>query len=384
MRPACSVATLIEHYFTDRLLRQRNVSPNTIASHRDTFRLLFTFAQARLGKSPSDLALSELDAPFIGAFLLDLETNRGASTKPRNLRLTAIRCFFRFVSFEEPAHSALIQRVLAIPSKRHDTRQVHFLTRPEIEAILATPDRTTWLGRRDHTLLLIAVQTGLRLSELIGLDREAVHLGDGAHVRCVGKGRKERTTPLTTLARRTLQAWLKEPVRKGGTALFPNVHGGRLSADSVQSMLAKHVHVAGENCPSLRSTRVSPHVLRHYVASRIMWGTFGSIPIPSTNPFSSRRHSFDHFRQSCRARGRPGRRRQFPNPNAVRCLPTGIDPGTCAEPLRRSVAPNRTMSRDWLNLRPNHAVINGQNCRSHHVTLHNPGRYIVPPMSPAT
>ena len=152
MRPASNVATLIERYFTERLMRQRNVSPNTIASYRDTFRLLFTFALVRLRKSPSDLALSDLDAPFIGAFLNDLETKRGASAKTRNLRLTAIRSFFRFVSFEEPAHSALIQRVLAIPSKRHDKRQVHFLTRPEIEAILAAIDRSTWLGRRDHTL----------------------------------------------------------------------------------------------------------------------------------------------------------------------------------------------------------------------------------------
>ena len=192
MKPGCNVATLIERYFTERLMRQRNVSANTIASYRDTFRLLFTFAQARLRKPPSALALDDLDAPFIGAFLTDLETKRGASVRTRNLRLTAIRSFFRFVSFEEPAHSALIQRVLAIPSKRHDKRQVHFLTRPEIEAILAAPDRTTWLGRRDHTLLLLAAQTGLRLSELISLDRDAIHLGAGAHVRCVGKGRKER------------------------------------------------------------------------------------------------------------------------------------------------------------------------------------------------
>ena len=147
---------------------------------------------------------------------------------------------------------------------------MHFLTRPEIEAILAAPDRTTWLGRRDHTLMLVAVQTGLRLSELISLDRDAVHLGAGAHVRCVGKGRKERTTPLTMLARRALQTWLKEPVRKGGTALFPNMHGGQLSADSVQSLLAKHVQVAGESCPSLKSKRVSPHVLRHSTAMELL------------------------------------------------------------------------------------------------------------------
>ena len=194
----CRVATLIERFFTERLIRQRNVSPNTIASYRDTFRLLFTFAQARLRKPPSELTLDDLDAPFIGAFLADLETKRGAGVTTRNLRLTAVRSFFRFVSFEEPAHSALIQRVLAIPSKRHDKREVSFLTRPEIEAILGSPDRTTWLGRRDYTLLLLAVQTGLRLSELIGLNRDAIHLGVGAHVRCVGKGRKERCTPLST------------------------------------------------------------------------------------------------------------------------------------------------------------------------------------------
>jgi integrase/recombinase XerD len=207
MKLACNVATLIERFFTERLMRQRNVSANTIASYRDTFRLLFMFAQVQLRKPPSALTLTDLDATFIGAFLTDLEVKRGASAKTRNLRLTAIRSFFRFVSFEEPAHSALIQRVLAIPSKRHDKRQAHFLTRPEIEAVLAAPDRTTWLGRRDHTLLLVAAQTGLRLSELTGLDRDAVHLGSGAHVRCVGKGRKERTTPLTTLARSALQAW---------------------------------------------------------------------------------------------------------------------------------------------------------------------------------
>jgi site-specific recombinase XerD len=251
-------------------MRQRNVSPNTIASYRDTFRLLFRFARAQLGKPPSDLTLGDLNAPFISVFLNDLETRRCASAKTRNLRLTAIRSFFRFVSFEEPAHSALIQRVLAIPSKRHDKRQVHFLTRTEIEAILAAPDRTTWLGRRDYTLLLVAVQTGLRLSELISLDCDAVHLGTGAHVRCVGKGRKERTTPLTTLARRALQDWLKEPARKGGTALFPNLHGGPLSADSIQSLLAKHVQLAGESCPSLKSKRVSPHVLRHSAAMELL------------------------------------------------------------------------------------------------------------------
>ena len=194
MKPGCNVASLVERFFTERLVRQQDVSVHTIASYRDTFRLLLKFAMAKLRKAPSALTLDELDAPFIGAFLTDLEMERGTSVTTRNLRLTAVRSFFRFVSFEEPAHSALIQRVLAIPSKRHDKRQVNFLTRSEIEAVLAAPDRTTWLGRRDHTLLLLATQTGLRLSELIGLSREAIHLGTGAHVRCVGKGRKERCT----------------------------------------------------------------------------------------------------------------------------------------------------------------------------------------------
>src|SRR5271166_3028559 len=224
MKPPANLASLIERYFTERLMRQRNVSANTIASYRDTFRLLFTFAQAQLRKPPSALALDDLDAPFISAFLDELETKRGASVRTRNLRLTAIRSFFRFVSFEEPAYSAHIQRVLAIPGKRHDKRQVHFLTRPEIEAVLAAPDRATWLGRRDHSLLLLAVQTGLRVSELISLDRDAIHIGAGAHVRCIGKGRKERCTPLAAHVRIAIQSWLKEPVRHGAASLFPNVH----------------------------------------------------------------------------------------------------------------------------------------------------------------
>ena len=270
MKPGCNVASLIERYFIDRLMRQRNVSANTIASYRDTFRLLFKFAHARLRKAPSALTLDELDAPLIGEFLSDLETQRGVGVATRNLRLTAIRSFFRFVSFEEPAHSALIQRVLAIPSKRHDKRQVHFLTRSEIEAVLAVPDRTTWIGRRDHALLLLATQTGLRLSELIGLSRESIHLGAGAHVRCVGKGRKERCTPLTKYAQIALQAWVNEPVRHDANALFPTLHGGHLSADGVQSLLAKHLGVASKACPSLASKRVSPHVLRHSVAMELL------------------------------------------------------------------------------------------------------------------
>lgn len=270
MRRTNDLAVLIERWFTDRLMKHRGVSPNTIASYRDTFRLLFAFAQSRLGRSPSQLTLRDLDAPFIGAFLEDLETTRSASVRTRNLRLTAIRSFFRYAAFEEPAHSAHIQRVLALPSKRWDKRQLQFLTRPEIEAILDCTDRSTWLGRRDYTLLLVAAQTGLRVSEIVDLDRDSVMLGQGAHVRCVGKGRKERCTPLTKVAQQALRHWLKEPRKRSATALFPNIHGSKLSADGVQALLNKYVAKAREQCASLRSKRVSPHVLRHSAAMELL------------------------------------------------------------------------------------------------------------------
>ena len=270
MSASSDLPVLIERWFTDRLMRHRGASTNTIASYRDTFRLLFVFARDRLRRPPSTLGLTDIDAPFICAFLDDLEARRSATARTRNLRLTAIRSFFRYASFEAPAHSAHIQRVLAIPTKRCDKRQLHFLTRTEIGAILSCPDQSTWLGRRDYALLLLAVQTGLRLSELVGLDRHAVTLGRGAHVRCIGKGRKERCTPLTKAAQQVLRAWLKEPPRRGATALFPNIHGGPLSTDGVQSLLNKYVALACAGCASLQSKRVSPHVLRHTAAMELL------------------------------------------------------------------------------------------------------------------
>jgi integrase/recombinase XerD len=264
------LAALIERFFTERLMRQRRVSPHTIASYRDTFRLLLRFAERTLRTSPSELELRHLDAPMIGAFLDDLESRRSASARTRNLRLTAIRSFFRFISFEEPTHSAHIQRVLAIPAKRYARTLVQFLTRPEIEALLAAPDRATWVGRRDHALLLLAVQTGLRLSELTSLDREAVTLGRGAHVRCIGKGRKERCTPLTQHTVATLRAWLHEPCPTDARPLFPSIHGERLSSDAIQYLLRKHVATARLGCPSMKHKRVSPHVLRHTSAMELL------------------------------------------------------------------------------------------------------------------
>jgi site-specific recombinase XerD len=269
MKPA-TLAVLLENFFTQRLMNQRQVSPHTIASYRDTFRLLLKFAQKSLSKPPARLDFAEIDAPMIAAFLDDLEKSRGITARSRNLRLTAIRSFFHYAAYEEPSHASQIQRVLAIPSKRHTRALVHFLSRPEINALLAAPDQQTWFGRRDHALLLIAVQTGLRLSELTSLQRNDLFLGVGAHVRCMGKGRKERCTPLAKMSVAVLKAWLREPPRRNTETLFPNAHGSRLSPDSVADLLAKHVELARESCPSLRKKHVTPHVLRHSMAMELL------------------------------------------------------------------------------------------------------------------
>src|SRR5215831_18183947 len=223
-----SLAPLLESFFTQRLMKQRAASPHTISSYRDTFRLLLQFAQKRLGKPPSRLALEEIDAPLIVAFLDEMEKSRGISPRSRNLRLTAIRSFFNYAALEAPAQSAQIQRVMAIPGKRRTRTLVHFLTRPEVDALLAATDQRSWSGRRDHTLLLVAVQTGLRLSELTGLQQQDVTLGTGAHLRVEGKGRKERCTPLSKNTRSVLAAWLRELPNVPDQPVFPNARGGHL------------------------------------------------------------------------------------------------------------------------------------------------------------
>ena len=261
---------LLESWFTDRLMRQQRVSPNTIASYRDAFRMLLVFASRELGKTPSTLDLADIDAPLISDYLDDLEKHRSISARTRNLRLTAIQSFFRFLAYEEPAHSAHIQRVLAVPGKRFSKKMIHFLERPEIEALLAVPDQATWIGRRDHALLQLAIQTGLRLAEIISLDRSSIVLGQGSHVRCIGKGRKERCTPLTRAVVRTMKAWLAESQKSGDNALFQTIHGGRLSADTVQYLVAKHVTVARTTCPSMRKKQITPHVLRHSAAMELL------------------------------------------------------------------------------------------------------------------
>jgi integrase/recombinase XerD len=251
-------------------MAQRHASPNTIASYRDTFRLLLLFAKVQLKKLPRQLLLEDLDATLIGAFLDQLEKHRHNSPRSRNLRLAAIHSFFQYASFEQPDLSAHIQRVLAIPNKRQDRSLIDFLTHPEIEALLAAPDQTTWSGRRDHVLLTLAIQTGLRLSEIISLRCADVQLGQAAHVRCHGKGRKERCTPLTKLTATALKSWLHE---RGGSAenvVFPNARGGSFSPDGVQYLLAHHVAVAQRSCLSLKDKRVSPHLLRHTAAMELL------------------------------------------------------------------------------------------------------------------
>src|ERR1700722_11580153 len=270
MRNPANLPALLQSFFTTRLMTQRKASPHTIASYRDTFRLLLQFAQARLRKAPSPLELNDLDGTLIRAFLEDLEKRRRNGARSRNLRLTAIRSFFRYASLEAPAQGGVIQRVLAIPNQRQPRALVGFLTRPEIEALLAAPNRTTWLGRRDHAFLLTAVQTGLRLSEMTSLRREDVSLGAGAHVHCRGKGRKERCTPLTKPTVAVLKAWMREQGREDSKTLFPSVRGGRLSAVGVQHMVARHAAKARKTCPTLGKKRVSPHVLRHAAAMELL------------------------------------------------------------------------------------------------------------------
>jgi site-specific recombinase XerD len=262
--------SLLQSFFTERLFRQRQASPHTIAGYRDSFRLLLQFAKERLGKAPSKILVEDLDAPFLGLFLEHLEDVRKNSARTRNARLAAIHSFFQYVALEEPAYALHCQRILAMPNKRHERRPIEFLNREECDALLAVPDLSTWLGRRDRALLLVAVQTGLRVSELIGLNCQDVVLGTGAHVRCLGKGRKQRCTPLRPETTTTLHAWLRERHGQPEQPVFPSIRGGRLSRDAIERLITKYTNVAKQTCPSLKRKRVSPHVLRHAAAMDLL------------------------------------------------------------------------------------------------------------------
>lgn len=261
---------LLQSFFTDRLFRQRRASPHTIASYRDSFRLLLRFANQRLGKAPSTLTLDDLTVPFIGDFLDSLETGRKNSARTRNIRLAAIHSFFRYVALEEPTQALLCQRILAIPAKRHQRRPIEFLHREEIDALLDATDTSTWIGRRDRTMLLLAVQTGLRVSELVGLRCEDIFLGTGAHVHCLGKGRKERCTPLRAETVKMLDAWLRQRHGQPEDPLFLSIRGGKLSRDAIERLLRKYAAAAARACASLKRKNVSPHVLRHAAAMDLL------------------------------------------------------------------------------------------------------------------
>jgi integrase/recombinase XerD len=265
-----ALAPTLQAYFTERLIGQRRASPHTVAAYRDAWRLLLSFAVGRTGKQPSQLDIADLDAPLIAGFLTHLEQVRGNSARTRNARLSAIRSFYRYAALRHPEHAALIARVLDIPAKRCQRTEIRHLDQPEIDALLAAPDTGTWTGRRDHALLEVAVQTGLRVAELTSLRLSDVHLGAGAHVRCEGKGRKERCTPLSRQTAKTLREWLQERGGSPGDPLFPTRWGAPLSRSAVTRVVARHAAAAGTSCPSLSSKRPTPHVLRHSCAMSLL------------------------------------------------------------------------------------------------------------------
>jgi site-specific recombinase XerD len=266
---AIKFPALLQRFFTDRLCAQMEASRHTIAAYRDTFRLLIRYATARCGKSPTNLEIGDLDADLVADFLTHVETARGNTARTRNSRLAAIRSFFRYVAMTEPTWLLHCQRVLAMPNKRYVTRSVTFLGSDEIAALLAAPDRTKWAGRRDHALLLLALQTGLRASELVNLTCGDVVLGSGAYVRCLGKGRKDRRTPLRHDTAKLLQGWIRDR-RDIDSPLFPSIRGDRLSRDALEHLIHKYCLVASRTCPSLVGKRVSPHTLRHSTAMELL------------------------------------------------------------------------------------------------------------------
>ena len=260
----------VQRFFTERLATQLRASHNTVASYRDTFRLLLKYASDNLGRSPVDLQVADLSADLVGRFLSFLETERGNSARSRNVRLAAIRSFFKYVAINEPQLLHHCQRIIAIPSKRYEKRTIDYLNQDEIQALIAAPDISTWIGRRDYTLLLLTVQTGLRVSELINLTCGDVVLGTGAHIRCMGKGRRERATPLRKDCKTALRTWLGQCSGDQSKPLFVSNRGDRLSRDAVERIVRKYVDLASSKCSTLKGKRVTPHVLRHTAAMQLL------------------------------------------------------------------------------------------------------------------
>ena len=260
----------LQRFFTERLATQLKASPNTITSYRDTFRLLLNYATRRVGRSPTELQVDDINAELIGEFLTEIESARSNTARTRNTRLSAIRSFFKYVAVNEPQLLHHCQRVLAMPAKRHEKRAIDYLSQAEVEAVIAAPDLSTWHGRRDRALLVLALQTGLRVSELVSLSCGDIVLGTGAHVRCMGKGRKERATPLRKDSVRALRGWLSERAGANEDAVFISNRDARLSRDAVEQIVRKHARIAASTCPSFRKKRVTPHVLRHTAAMQLL------------------------------------------------------------------------------------------------------------------
>jgi integrase/recombinase XerD len=265
-----ALAPAMQAYFTQRLIGQRQASTNTVAAYRHTFRLLLRFATERTGTPPSELDIDQLDAPLIATFLEHLERERENQVATRNNRLAAIHSLFAYLALQHPEHSASIQRVLAIPPKRTERNLLTYLTETEVDALLVACDQSSWTGRRDHSMLALTIQTGLRISELLALNCQDITLGTGAHVHTIGKGRKERRTPLTATTKKMLKAWLAERSGAPGAPLFPTTTCRRLSRDAIERRLAIHLATAATNCPSLGSKHVTMHTLRHTAAMRLL------------------------------------------------------------------------------------------------------------------
>jgi site-specific recombinase XerD len=265
-----ALAPTLQAFFTERLITQRRASDHTIAAYRDTFRLLLTFTTQRTGIPPHRLDIADLNAPVIAAFLDHLEHLRDNTVRTRNARLAAVHSLFGFAALRHPEHAADIARVLAIPTKRADHAIVTFLTDTEADVLIATPDRATRTGRRDHALIVLAIQTGLRATELITLTCDDVHLGTSAYVRCHGKGRKDRITPLTANTVTILRPWLAERAGQPTDPLFPTNRHGPMSLDALEQRLAHHAKTAQRTCPTLANKKITPHTLRHSAAMRLL------------------------------------------------------------------------------------------------------------------
>jgi integrase/recombinase XerD len=317
-----ALAPALQAFFTDRLITQRDSSPRTIAAYRDTFTLLLRFAHARTSKQPFELDIDDLDAPLIGAFLIHLERDRGNSARTRNARLGAIHSFYRFAALEHPEHAHTIARVMAIPTKRHERSTVCYLDLTEITALLAAPDRGTWLGRRDRALLALMIQTGVRVSELVGLHVHGVHLGTGHHIRVLGKGRKNRATPLTGEVAALLRQWITERGGEPEDPLFPTRQGRPLSRYTVGLLVAKHAETAAADCPSLTAKRVTPHVLRHTAA--MLWRAKGvdiaTIALLLGHESTQTTHIYEHADSALKERA------------IARTAPLGAKPGRYRPP----------------------------------------------------